>query len=119
MNSPTSWLIEDRRVLFADVTVNDPRIRKGLDEDLYREISAAELYGILRTNHGHAYVCFESPVAVYMCLVCRTEAPNFTWYTDDWFSIPWENYEWFCYRYLSGVVFEKEKERLDWRKVGF
>lgn len=115
------WILEDKVIPAHAVSVSHPTIQFGLDYDLYSHtrITAAELYGILR-SHVIEEVALSQTNPVYGCVGIWHTPPNIEdVYSEDWyFVIDYSELYFFLNRFLKDTL-EPKKEKVDWKKEGF
>jgi hypothetical protein len=89
------------------VPLGDDHIAYGLVNHVYRHVSAAELYGILRRRDVTS-IWMAATDPIYLCVEDEMG--------QEWYAIDSDAYFHFLHNFIK---YGKEREQVDWRKVGF
>ena len=100
------WCLEDKVIPAYVIPITHPTLQYGMDPDLYERITAAELYGVLRSN-SIKYVLFAQTSPIMGC-ICA-----FNW-MNHYFVIAALEHSLLLEYYLRG-----SPEKTDWKKEGF
>lgn len=99
------WNIESHRLKVDAVNVLHPTIQYGLAEELYKFVSAAELYGTIRSWRPNIMLATPTD-PIYIVLLYES------YQEIDFFKIGWSQYDEFKNYFLGN-------ENKDWSKYGF
>lgn len=100
------WSLEDKVIPAYVIPITHPTLQHGVEYDLYERITAAELYGVLRSN-SIKYVLFAQTSPIMGC-ICA-----FNW-AYHYFVIDSLEHSLLLEYYLRG-----SPEKTDWKEEGF
>ena len=99
------WRLEDKVIPAYVVPITHPTLQHGVEYDLYKMITAAELYGVLRSNSiEHVLFAQTSPIIGCACA-----------FHSHYFVIDASEHHLLLDYYLRGLP----PEKTDWKKEGF